>query len=263
MLGGATGLASGYLGIGGGIILVPVLRELFIADGLSLDAVMTTAFATSLFTGVFTTGASAWRQWKQGNLLLWVVPWTAVGALIGGQFGAYYGSNLSGEQLQLAFGIFLILSGMYLAIGSPKSQSIEDIAPAKGRMTKRLGLMTLGLVTGVIGALLGVGGGIVMVPAFIFIFNFPSGKVAGTSSATGFLLTISGVVGYLLYGDARAVVPSEFWGVVNLSVALPIAAGTVITAQIGAKLNKRFGGHTYRRIFGIFMVLVGLRMFLQ
>lgn len=262
LLGGVTGLASGYLGIGGGIILVPILREMFISQGLSLEIVMTTAFATSLFTGVFTTGASAYRQWKQDNMILWVVPWTAAGALLGGQVGAYFGSNLSGVQLQSAFGIFLILSGIYLSVGSQKSDKKSDPDAKSAKFTMKSGLLILGLATGAIGALLGVGGGIVMVPAFIFIFHFSSGRVAGTSSMVGFLLTISGVIGYLLYGDARAANPTDFWGVVNLSVAIPIAAGSVVTAQIGAKLNKRFGGAVYRRIFGIFMIFVGGRMLL-
>ncbi len=262
LLGGITGLASGYLGIGGGIILVPILREMFVSQGLSLEMVMTTAFATSLFTGVFTTGASAYRQWRQDNLILWVVPWTAAGALIGGQVGSYFGSNLSGIQLQSAFGIFLILSGIYLAIGSTSSVGGGNPNANDSKHDNKAGLMLLGLATGAIGALLGVGGGIVMVPAFIFIFHFSSGRVAGTSSMVGFLLTISGVIGYLLYGDSRAANPTDFWGVVNLPVALPIAAGTVITAQIGAKLNKKFGGTVYRRIFGVFMVIVGLRMLL-
>ena len=190
-----------------------------------------------------------------------VVPWTAAGALIGGQVGAYFGSNLSGGMLQSIFAGFLILSGINIAgdlLGTGRLKRTESDGVVSSH---RGGLILLGLTTGIIGALLGVGGGIVMVPAFIFLFRFPSGRVAGTSSAVAFLLTISGVIGYLLYGGERAV-GTDFFGVIDLKIAVPIIVGTLATAQVGAWMNKRFGGRIYRRIFGLFLIFVGLRMFL-
>ena len=71
---------------------------------------------------------------------------------------------------------------------------------------------------------------------------------------------MSAVIGYLLYGGARETGATGFWGVIDLTTAIPIAAGTLITAQLGARLNKRFGGKSYRRVFGAFIVLVGIRM---
>ena len=256
-LGGVTGLISGYLGIGGGVILVPILTALLSHQGLGIERTMTSAFATSLFTAIFTTGAAAFQQYRQQNLILKVVPWTAGGAVVGGQIGSWLGSNLPGATLRTSFVIFLLLAAVYL---------IGDWKPTNEDETKlrfnRVVLVTLGLVTGVLSGLFGIGGGIVMVPAFIFLLSFPIGKVSGTSSAIAFLLSISGVVGYLLYGGSRAGVEAGFVGVIDVAVAIPIIAGSLITAMTGARLNKKYGGTVYRKVFGVFLIIIAVRMFL-
>ena len=188
-LGGFTGFAAGYLGIGGGIILVPVISEIFLAQGLSKDIAMTSAFATSLSTAVFTTGVSAWKQWQQDNLILRVIPWTAGGAILGGQIGALLGSKLSGGTLMIMFGLFLLFAAINLGM----QKDSANIGNKERFMYS--GLVLLGFVTGIMGALFGVGGGILMVPAFILLFRLPAAKVAGTSSAIACLLALSGVVG--------------------------------------------------------------------
>ncbi len=257
LLGSVTGILSGYLGIGGGIVVVPVLTEIFINRRMPIDQVMTVAFATSLFQAVFTTGSSAWRQWRQDNLLMKAVPIATGGAIIGSQLGAYLGSRLQGGVLMVMFGGFLLLAAINLAVGKPKHGNAGEIR------FPTLPLLTLGLITGVVSALFGIGGGILMVPVFILLFRYPSGKVAGTSSAIGFLTTISGVVGYLLYGAERAGNTAGFVGVIDLSVALPIALGTLICAPIGAKWNKKFGGAVYQKIFAVFLIVIALRMLIR
>ena len=254
LLGGAVGTVAGYLGIGGGVILVPVLTELFLARDFGLDRAMTCAFATSLFTAVFTTGFAAWQQLRQNNLIIAAVPWTAAGAIVGGQGGAWLGSRLPGDILHTAFGLFLLLAAVYLGGRWRGSESVDSY------LVKRGALAAVGLITGVVAAWFGIGGGILMVPAFIFLFRFPGGKVAGTSSAVAFLITISGVTGYLLYGGQRAVAAPGSWGVIDLAVGIPLALGTSLTAGLGARLNKRYGGTIYRRVFALFLAVVAVRM---
>ncbi len=257
LLGGITGLLAGYLGIGGGIILVPVFTELFLAKGLDLDHTMTAAFATSLLTAVFTTAAAAWRQWRQDNLLPRAIPLTAVGAIAGGQLGSYLGCRLSGGLLMIMFGAFLFLAAVNLWHSGKKSND------AANSIYNLPALFALGLVTGIIGALFGVGGGIVMVPAFILLFKFPSGKVAGTSSAIACLMALSGVTGYLAYGAGRTLEMPGFWGVIDISTGVPVAIGTVLSAQFGAKLNKKYGGIVYQRIFAVFLAFIAIRMLIK
>lgn len=257
ILGAFTGIVSGYLGIGGGVIIVPILSEMFMQRGMDVDHVMTSAFATSLLTVVFTTGASAWKQWRQDNLILNAIPWTVSGAILGGQLGAWLGSRLAGSTLMLLFGFFLLFAAVNLA-------ATGSSAVSKGEQ-RRLhgGLILLGFVTGVMAALFGVGGGILMVPGLIILFRFPAGKVAGTSSAIACLIAISGVIGYVFYGSLRASDLDGFWGVFDLKFALPVAAGAVLTARFGARLNKQFGGAVYRRVFAVFLVVIAVRMLLR
>ncbi len=256
-LGCFTGFAAGYLGIGGGIILVPVISEIFLAQGLSKDVAMTSAFATSLSTAVFTTGVSAWKQWRQDNLIPRAIPWTAGGAIFGGQIGALLGSRLSGGVLMIMFGLFLLFAAINLGMQKDSTGKTDN-----ERFT-RFGLVILGFITGIMGALFGVGGGILMVPAFIMLFHFPAGKVAGTSSAVACLIAISGVVGYLLFGSARATGDPGSLGVIDLTIAVPVIAGSVLTARYGALLNKRFGGGVYARVFAVFLVIIAVRMLLR
>lgn len=256
-LGGFTGFVAGYLGIGGGIILVPVFSEIFIARGLGEDIAMTSAFATSLSTAVFTTGVSAWKQWRQDNLIPRLIPWTAGGAVIGGQIGSILGSKLSGGILMILFGLFLLFAAVNLGIQKGPVNKGEQ------ERFNRSGLVLLGFVTGIMGALFGVGGGILMVPAFILLFRFPSGKIAGTSSAVACLIAISGVVGYLLFGSERVTGEPGFWGVIDLTIAIPVVAGTVLTAGFGAQINKKFGGVVFARIFAVFLVIIAVRMLLR
>ncbi|MFC2150190.1 sulfite exporter TauE/SafE family protein [Calditrichota bacterium] len=257
LLGSVTGILSGYLGIGGGIILVPVLTEIFRRQGIPLDNAMTAAFATSLTTAIFTTGSSAWQQWRQKNLILAAVPWAAAGAIFGGQSGAWLGSSLDGSTLKLLFGVFLLLAAGYMLI-EPKANSTNEQVTLKHRFM----LVIAGFGTGILAGLFGVGGGVLMVPLFIFLFHYPPGKVAGTSSAVAFPIALSAVLGYLLYGSARAWHGTSFVGVIDLGFAIPVSAGTLLSAPFGAKLNRRLGGKTFKKVFAFFLMAVALRMIL-
>ncbi len=257
LLGGFTGLLSGYLGIGGGIVLVPILTEIFLSRGEPLSIAMTVTFATSLSVAVFTTGSSAWQQWRQQNLILRAVPPATAGAIFGGQLGAWLGSNLSGNNLHFYFGVFLVLSSLYMLFERNKQSTLKDDI-----IIKPVPLVFAGFITGVIAALFGLGGGILMVPMFILVFKFPSSRVAGTSSAIAFPIAISGVIGYLAFGSARALHSSATLGVIDLSIAIPLIIGTLLSAPFGAKLNLRFGGIVYRRIFSAILALIALRILL-
>jgi len=258
LIGAVSGAASAYLGIGGGIILVPILIEILFNSGLSLDQTMTSAFATAMFIAVFTTASSSFRQWRQNNIVISAIPFTAAGAIPGGWLGAWLGSNISGKGLTVMFGSFLILASINLFISSSRNSKKINLTSYRP-----LGFLMLGLITGILAALFGIGGGVIMIPIFVLLFGLPAGKVAGTSSSIAFFLSISSVIAYLIFGVGRAAEGAGFWGVIDLSLAVPIAIGTTLTAPIGAVLNKRFKGTTYLRIFAGFLLIVAFRMLLR
>lgn len=250
-----SGVGAAYLGIGGGIILVPILTEFLYRSGLSLDQTMTSAFATAMFIAVFTTASSSFRQYRQNNIVFAAIPYTAAGAIPGGWLGAWLGSNVSGKGLTVMFGSFLILASINLFLSSGKKGGKSKIGTYR-----HLGFFLLGSITGILSALFGIGGGIIMIPIFVLLFGLPAEKVAGTSSSIAFFISVSSVIAYLLFGAGRAVEGAGFWGVIDLSLAIPIAIGTTMTAPIGAMLNKRFKGTTYLRIFASFLIIVAIRM---
>lgn len=256
LLGGFTGVLSGYLGIGGGIILVPVLSGLFLSKGMPLDITMTSAFSTSLLTAVFTTASAALKQLRQNNLILRAILPTAAGSIFGSQIGAWLGSTLKGTLLVIMFALFLLFAAWSLWKGGIKKEN------TKASVFSFPSLVGLGFAMGILSALFGIGGGIVMVPIFILLFHFSPGKVAGTSSAIAFLTCISGVAGYLIFGADRAQGMDGFLGVIDYQTAVPIIFASILTAPIGAYLNKRFGGLVYQKIFAAFLIIVSIRMIL-
>ena len=112
-------------------------------------------------------------------------------------------------------------------------------------------LACLGLGAGVLGGLLGVGGGVLVVPGLVFLLNFDQHRAHGTSLAVIFLMAMAGVATYFAHGN------------VDLLIAIEMAVGGVIGAAIGAKVANAIHAKSLRRVFSVFMVLIGVRMILH
>lgn len=170
LAGTAAGFMSGVFGVGGGFLIVPALIYLLgfdqrLAHGTSLTAVLPIAVASFL------------TYWGTGNIDWWVAVWITLGALAGAVLGTYLLSTLPQRALAIAFIAVLTLTAVRLLM------SFEALGREPLSLGLAAGLILLGLVAGTLSGLLGIGGGIIMVPAMVLIFQMPPVLAKGTSLA--------------------------------------------------------------------------------
>ena len=254
--GAVAGFSAGLLGIGGGALLTPLLLFLYSLWNIENERLMHIIFGTNLLVIVFFSLSSAWGHHKRGNVLWHVVKRLVPGSIIGSILGALTAGHLGEVHLKGLFGIFLLAVSIRM-IFSRVSFSIGENIPN----TSGLNLFLLGLFVGFLGALLGIGGGIVLVPAMVVLLKFPIKKVIGTSSANIIFLSFFGMLGYIIIGWN---VPGRLEGCLGYvwwPAAIPLIIGGVPSARLGAYINGRINALLLRRIFGVFAFIIGVKMF--
>lgn len=238
LLGLAAGLASGLFGVGGGAVIVP---GLVLVVGLAEHA----AFATSLAAIVLIAPAALASFVLEGT-----VNWGAAGVLLaGGTVGALVGARLvagiSGALLRKAFAALLLLVGARLVLGVGLAAGGAEVGLTPGRLA---GLVTLGLVAGLVSSALGVGGGVVLVPALVLLFGVAQHLAEGTSLA---VIAPTALIGAWRHGRR---------GATDWRLGLVIGAGGVVGGLFGAQLALALPAAALGRLFGAFLLVTGVRM---
>ena len=248
-LGGTlAGALGGLLGIGGGIVLMPMLR-FFV--GLSPAH----AAGTCILAVFFTTLGGTYRHYKLGNVnIRSIVPIIISGAISTIIFSFVF-LYMSRQEcwLDLAFGIvFSLISLRMIAEGIPGLVKKKENEMAGNEIKGILGQkVSIGTLAGALPGLLGIGTGVILVPAFTYILSMPI-KVAMASSLTCF--------------SVNALISSGFkycQGFIDLNVALAICLGTLVGANLGAMLNKRFSSRTLKLVFGFAFSYVSIKFILS
>jgi len=253
LMGALVGLLAGMLGIGGGLIMVPALVYLFVDTlELELSLAMPMAIATSLST-IILTGLSASRaHFKLGNLNRFILIWSGLGIAVGAVIGAQLASSMPGELLKDVFAVLVILIALQLVFGGHKE--------SKQRMSKLI-LSLVGLVTGGLSALMGIGGGSIMVPALVW-FKVNIKQAIGCASFCGLMIALFGSASFIQAGWNNVLLPEYAFGYIYLPASLGIVITSVFTAGLGAKISNQLNTQLLKKIFAGFLVLVSLRMLL-
>ncbi len=251
--GGIAGVLAGLFGIGGGIIMVPAMSTIFQHMGASADHAMRLAVATSLATIIPTSIASLRAHHKRQGidwplLKLWL-PIIIVGAFI----GSYLTRYISGKALSLLFG--LLLAFMAIRFLKPQAAEAEQVQRKVGKVLQSTFAFTIGCSS----AMLGVGGGVLGVPALCYV-GLPLKRAIGTASTFGLMVAIPGVFNYLLAATPPDVPLGGSWGLIHpLALALLIP-GAVLGAPLGARLTHSLPVAKLRRGFAVLVVLLALKM---
>ncbi|HFB66053.1 MAG TPA: sulfite exporter TauE/SafE family protein [Aeromonadales bacterium] len=247
--GALVGLLAGLLGIGGGLIVVPILLYLLPQFGIHAELVTHMAIATSMATIVVTSIASV-RAHNRHGTILWHVFWAMVpGIIIGGLLGSYATKYIPSENLKMIFGIFALLIATQMIFKFRPSFNLKE--PGKFR------LAISGAIISTISALVGIGGGSLTVP-YLSFWNTKMAKAVGTSSAIGLPLSISGTVGFIIAGLQIPDRPAYSLGYVYLPAFLGIVLVSSFTAQLGARLVLKLSSKILTRIFASFLIIIGL-----
>lgn len=250
--GAIAGVLAGLLGVGGGIVIVPVLFILFDFLDIPVEISMHLAVATSLATIIPTSISSARSHHKRGSidvdLLKCWAPLIFLGALVGGVLSKYLASN----SLTLIFGVIALLVSINMAL--PKKIMISDQLPK--------GILGKGFLPSFIGgfsALMGIGGGTLSVP-ILSAFSFPIHRAVGTASAFGLVIAIPAVLGFIWSGWSEPLRPPYSLGYVSLPAAILIFSVSVFTAPLGAKLAHSLNPANLKKVFALFLFITSLRM---
>ncbi|MBN7771574.1 sulfite exporter TauE/SafE family protein [Marinobacter daepoensis] len=254
LLGALAGTMAGLFGIGGGLVIVPVLIFSFGLQGISPEIAAHLAVGTSLATIVFTSISSI-RTHHQHGAVRWDLfrPMT-VGIVVGAVLGAWTAALLSGPVLETIIGVFVILVALKM---------ILEVNPKAGRSVPgKTGLGAAGGVIGWASAIFGIGGGTLTVP-YLSWCNVRMQQAVATSAACGFPIAIAGALANIWTGWQNPDLPELSLGFIYLPALIGVVATSVFFARIGARLAHRLDGRLLKRIFAIVLVLVGLRFLLS
>lgn len=250
-LGLAAGLLAGMLGIGGGVVVVPVLIWLFHRDGLSEQIIPHLAIGTSLAAIVFTSLSAIRAQHKRRAIDWRIVSLLAPATLLGGFVSGYLAGFIPAEVLKTTFAAFLFLVGV---------QFILDWKPAAHwRLPGRGGLWGAGLGIGSLSALLGIGGGNITVP-FLHACNLDIKRAIAISTALGFPIALFGAAGFVLSGWGNPALPAGTVGYVSLPALGAISATAILVAPLGVRLAHDLPVKKLKRVFGLLVLAISTTM---
>lgn len=256
LLGSFTGCFAGMLGLGGGMLLVPFLTFMFTYQHFPPELVVHMAIATSLTTIVFTASASVRMHHKRGGVQWATVRWLGLGALLGTFIGAHVASRLHSGWLALFFGGFVGFSAIRMFYGAkPDAAQL----PAQ-KLPSAPWVLAAGGGIGALSSMLGAGGGFLTVP-FLRWRGVPMRTAVGTSAATGLLIALGGLLGYVTAGLGASGLPAYSMGYVYIPALLACSATSVIFAPIGASLTHRLPVHTLQRVFSLLLLSLAAYMF--
>jgi uncharacterized membrane protein YfcA len=252
LAGAVSGLTAGMLGVGGGIVVVPVLYHVLGLIGIDPGVRMHIAIGTSLATIIPTAFSSVRAHDKKGAvdwvlLRRWLVP-MLIGVVIGSVLAGY----ARGQTLSIVFVCVALPVAFYLAFGS-EERRIADHLP-EGPVG-----LTLPALIGGLSTMMGIGGGTIGVPVMT-LFGVPIHRAVGTASAFGVIISIPGTIGSIVTGWGAYDLPRYSLGFVNLLGFLLIAPVSYFAAPLGAHIAHSTDRKKLRAIFALFIAVTAARM---
>ena len=251
VLGLATGFVAGLFGIGGGVVLVPLLPMLFEAQQFPAEHVLHLALGTSMATIIFTAIPSAPTHDKHGAVLWPVVMRIVPGILLGTVLGTLLAARIPTRPLAVFFAFFILYVALQMFVNFKPKPSRE--LPATG------GIIAAGTLIGALSALVAIGGGTITIP-FLTWCNIKVHNAIGTSAAVGVPIAVGGSVGYMWNGIHANGLPPASLGFIYLPALLFVMLASIVTAPLGARLAHRLPVDMLKRLFAVLLVLLAAKL---
>lgn len=248
LTGACTGILAGLLGIGGAIIVVPVLVKLFTPQ-FPPDLVMHLAVGSSLAIMIFTTLSAAYAYYRRGLISFPLFYKFTPGLIVGAITGSFISRQIPSRGLAIFFGIFMLVVAVNLFF----SKKFTVQRPLPGLVV----LSSVAFLIGILSGILGVGGGTMMVPFFAYC-QIEMHKVTGTSSLCGLSLALTGTLCFIITGwtaSMSANLPTGTTGYIYWPAVISIASASLIFAPLGTRLAVLTSGRTLKRIFALLLVV--------
>lgn len=251
LVGAVAGLLAGLLGIGGGLVIVPMLDFCMVRQDIDRELIMHLALGTSMASIIFTSVSSFLAHHKRGAVNWSVVRRICPGVLLGTFMGTFIAAWMPASLLKGIFVAFLY----YVAV-----QMLLDRRPKPSRDLPGVwGMVGVGGGIGVVSSLVGIGGGTLSVPFMVWC-NLALHQAIGTSAAIGFPIALAGTTGYLMNGWGGEGLPSYTAGYIYLPALGGIVCASVLTAPIGVRLAHSLPVKRMKRVFAALLIVVGTRM---
>jgi len=250
-LGLFAGLAAGLLGIGGGLVIVPVLAALFAWQGFPAAIIIPLALGTSLATIVFTSVSSLRAHHRRGAVRWPLVAQLSAGIIAGGWMSGFLAHWMGGPAMARLFGAFELLVAAHMVFGRPPVP--HRSAPGAGRN------LVAGAVIGVVSALLGIGGGTLTVPWLVW-HRVAIREAVGTAAACGLPIALTGAAGFLLAGRGVNDLPPASSGFIYWPAVAAVSVTSVFAAPLGARLAHSLPQQRLKQIFALVLATLGIWM---
>jgi len=243
-----SGLIAGLLGVGGGLVVIPVIFYILNFYGFSKDIIMHVAIASSLGIICITSLSSINAHYKLKNIEVNVIKKWFIGVILGSIFGAVFASFINGNVLVIIFGVIvsIIAISMFLNINIVLANDIPKNFFLNNFISFFIGCFSV---------LIGIGGGSFSVPT-LTVFGKNIHRAVGTSACIGFFIALPGFITYASTGRMIEGLPKYSIGYVSLPIVLAVASVSVLTAPVGAKLSSKANKSTIKKIFAIFLLLI-------
>lgn len=250
-----AGILAGLLGVGGGIVIVPVLYHVFSGLGIDEAVRMHLAVGTSLATITATSTRSMRAHRAKDAVDMALLKNLAAPILAGVLAGSLIAGAAKAAALMVVFATVALIVSLYMAFGR-ESWRIADKFPG-GVMS-----MAIGGVIGLISVLMGIGGGTLGVPV-LNLYATPIHRAVGTATGFGLIIAVPGTIAMILNGWGAPGLPPFSLGYVNLIGFALIVPSTVLAAPWGANIAHAISRPALRRAFALFLALTSVRMFLD
>ena len=250
--GAIGGVLAGLLGIGGGIVIVPVLDAALQFLGTEPSIRMHVAVATSLATIIPTSLASSRAHYRRDSVDVPLVRRWAPFVLVGSIAGTWIASRVDSSVLSAVFATVAFIIGVKLVLPMHDRRLTPDVP--RGWL-----IGGVPLTIGAVSSMMGIGGGTLSVAA-LTLFNQPIHRAVGTAALFGLVIALPGTAGFMLagYGDTR--LPPGSVGYVNLVGFALISPTTVLAAPLGAAIAHRLTQRRLSALFGLFLLTMSFRM---
>lgn len=251
LIGAIAGFAAGLFGVGGGLIIVPILYVVFTQLQYEPSVIMHIAVGTSLATIIVTSISSVSAHHKKGAVIWQVVRNFAPGLMVGAFLGAGLADLMSGQGLQLLIGFFAIWVAYKMFMGANTIVDPTKTLPSTGMQ------MLAGGGIGVASAIFGIGGGSLTVP-FLNKCGVVMQKAVATSAACGLPIALAGAIGFMWFGHGAQVNVPNTIGYIHIYAFIGISIMSFMTAKLGAKVAHLLSPAMLKKCFAGLLTTVGI-----
>jgi len=233
--------------------LVPILYYLLLNLGIEPTLAIRMAFGTSLAIIIPTAISSAIAHQRNHQVALNASIYMGGAGFIGALLGGYVASHTPGDILRVIFALVLLVVALRMLLFKKREESVN-------KKESMLLFLIIGFTAGIMSGLVGIGGGIILIPAMVFLLGYSIRCAGGTSSAVIILTSLGGIISYIINGLGVSGLPSYSLGYINLIALVVIGIFSIPLAQLGTHVSTRASENILRYIFIIILVLISLQM---